>query len=181
VKTIDQIIASVIDAEGGYVNSPTDAGGETNFGITARTARAAGYFGLVKDMPRSLAEQIYRRDYVQAPGFDKVLAVDAQIAAELVDTGVNLGPSVPTPWLQRILNALNQRGTMYPDIDVDGRIGPATLGALTLLLQRRGVDGARVVLRLLNSLQGVHYLELAEKRSTDEANIYGWVLNRVEI
>lgn len=32
----------VIQHEGGYVNDPRDAGGETKFGITIHTARANG-------------------------------------------------------------------------------------------------------------------------------------------
>ncbi len=38
-----------------------------------------------------------------------------------------------------------------------------------------------VPLRALNALQGAFYVELAERRAKDEAFVYGWLLNRVEI
>ena len=35
-KTFDDIIEEVLKHEGGYVNDPDDAGGETNFGIAKK-------------------------------------------------------------------------------------------------------------------------------------------------
>ena len=34
--TFEEIIESVLEHEGGYVNDPHDRGGETNFGITKK-------------------------------------------------------------------------------------------------------------------------------------------------
>ena len=181
MKTVDSIIASVIATEGDFVNNPSDPGGATRYGITERTARNAGYFGPIKDLPIDLANRIYRTRYVLAPGFDKILAVDADIAAEMVDTGVNMGPSKPGPWLQRALNALNQGGKRFPDLVVDGAIGPATAGALRTYLAWRGADGKKVLLRVLNALQAVAYLEIVEGRPASEEFFYGWILNRVEV
>ena len=36
MKSYEEIIEQVLHHEGGYVNDPTDLGGETNFGITKR-------------------------------------------------------------------------------------------------------------------------------------------------
>ena len=36
LTTFNEIIEKVLDHEGGYVNDPTDRGGETNFGIAKR-------------------------------------------------------------------------------------------------------------------------------------------------
>ena len=44
--------------EGGYSNNPKDPGGETMWGITARVARAWGYSGPMKSLPRETAKQI---------------------------------------------------------------------------------------------------------------------------
>ena len=38
-----KIINEIIGVEGGYVNDPSDSGGETNFGITVAVARQFGY------------------------------------------------------------------------------------------------------------------------------------------
>lgn len=173
--TIADIINGVLTAEGGYVNDPADRGGETNYGITIATARSAGYLGTMRDLPRETAFDIYYRQYVKAPGFEAVSYVSMAIAAELVDTGVNMGPGVPSKWLQRCLNGLNRQGTDYADIGVDGDIGAKTVDALRSFISKRGTEGEARLLKLLNALQGARYLELAEGRAANEAFLYGWL------
>lgn len=177
--TVEQIIEHLIGVEGGYSNNPNDAGGETNWGITYGTARAHQYFGAMKDMPREAAARIYREQYFVAPRFDKVYELSQPLAVEMFDTGVNMGTSVPVIWLQRILNALNQQGKLYADIEVDGKIGPATIGALRSFLRRRATTGEKVLVRALNCMQGARYLDITEKRPANESFFYGWLLNRV--
>lgn len=172
---IDDIIEDVLKAEGGYVNDPNDAGGETMYGITKATARANGYTGAMRDLPRSLAKQIYHTQYVVRPGFAEIGKLSPTIAAELVDTGVNMGQKVASGFLQRALNALNRRGTDYADIAVDGAAGPATRAALKAYLGKRGAEGERRLLALLNALQGTRYVELCEGRQANENFMYGWL------
>jgi lysozyme family protein len=178
MKSIDQLIEELIGREGGYANDPRDAGGETKYGITEAVARAHGYGGAMTDLPRETAAAIYKRIYWTRPGFDKVAEIAPDVAAELFDTGVNMGPMVAAGWLQRSLNALNEGGKDYPDVDEDGRIGPATLAALQGYRARRGLAGWRVLLLALNALQGAQYINLA-KRKANEAFVYGWLANRV--
>lgn len=180
-KTVDQMIDDLIGREGRYSFNINDAGGETMWGITAETARRNGYMGAMSMMPRATAATIYRNEYLVKPGFDLVLAVSPRIAEEMFDTGVNQGSGLPGAWLQRILNALNRQGRDYPDIGVDGRIGPATIAALRACLDRRGVDGETAILRALNCQQGVRYLDITEARPQNEDFYFGWLLNRVEI
>lgn len=169
----------VIGKEGGYVNDPRDSGGETIWGITKDTARRYGYTKAMVVMPRSTAVSIYRARYWTGPGFDKVAAISEAVAAELFDTGVNMGINRAGEFLQRALNALNNGAKHYPDIGEDGEVGPATRRALTAYLDRRGSQGEVVLLRALNALQGTFYLDLAARRPKDEAFVYGWLLNRV--
>lgn len=173
--TIDDIIEDVLKAEGRYVNNPNDRGGETNWGITKAVARANGYNGPMRDLPRSTAKQIYLTRYVIQPGYDKIAVLSPSIAAELVDTGVNMGPAVASRFLQRALNALNQRGADYADIAVDGVAGPGTRTALTAYLAKRGKEGERRLLALLNALQGARYVELCEGRQANETFMFGWL------
>lgn len=175
----DSIIDRVIKAEAGYVDHPADSGGPTNWGITQAVARANGFAGDMRDLPQALARQIYEKRYIVKPKFDRVAVVDVDIAMELVDTGVNMGPARPAEFLQRCLNVFNANGSRYADLFVDGDIGPATLDALRAFLRWRGADGKRVLLRALNSLQGAFYIELAERRPKDEAFVYGQILHRV--
>lgn len=177
--TKDDVINSVIGKEGGYVNNPADRGGATIWGVTERVARAHGYTGDMRNMSREQAVAIYEADYWFGPRFDQIAQVSPAIAAELMDTGVNMGPSVPSKWLQRWLNAFNLQGTLYPDMIVDGQIGPRTISALTLFLKKRGKEGEAVMLKALNCSQGNRYLEIAEGNKSQEAFIYGW-FKRVE-
>ncbi|MGJ3630121.1 glycosyl hydrolase 108 family protein [Sphingomonas sp. MMS24-JH45] len=68
MKTINGAIEEVLANEGGVnANDPRDAGGETMFGITKAVARADGYTGPMRDLPRQRAFDIYFRRYVVAP------------------------------------------------------------------------------------------------------------------
>ena len=176
---VGQLIDELIDREGGYVNHPADRGGATCWGITEAVARAHGYGGAIAALPREEAAAIYRRLYWLRPGFDQVARRTPRLAAELFDTGANMGPAVAATFLQRALTALNRNGKDYPDLVPDGRIGPATLAALDAFLAVRGRQGETVLLRALEALQGERYLRLAERRPANEAFLYGWLANRI--
>lgn len=177
--SIDTLIQAVLDREGGYVDDPADRGGETNFGITAAVARQNGYRGAMRDLPVAQSRDIYRRLYWLRPRFDAVAAHAPALAADLFDTGVNMGPPVAVAFLQRALNALNRGASDYPDMPVDGSIGDVTLAALATFLARRGAAGERVLLRAVEALQGERYVALAERRPANETFLYGWLTNRI--
>jgi len=177
---VDALIGGLIDREGGYVNHPADKGGPTCFGITEAVARAHGFAGAMKNLPRDEAAAIYRRLYWLRPRFDQVARRSSRIAAELFDTGVNMGPAVATTFLQRALTALNRNAKDYTDLTPDGRVGPLTLHALDVFLETRGKkSGETVLMRALEALQGERYLRLAERRPANEAFLYGWLANRI--
>lgn len=179
---IEGLIDELLEREGGYVNHPADRGGPTNFGITEAVARAHGYAGAMRHLPREEATRIYTRLYWLRPRFDAVAQRSEKIAAELFDTGVNMGPAVAATFLQRALTALNRNGSDYPDLVPDGRVGPRTLHALDAFLGTRGqTAGETVLMRALEAMQGERYLRLAEKRPANEAFLYGWLANRVGI
>lgn len=177
---LDQLIDALIEREGGYVANPADKGGPTCFGITEAVARANGYRGDMRQLPRAEAVAIYTRLYWLRPRFDEVAARSERVAAELFDTGVNMGPAVAVTFLQRALTALNRNAQDYPDLVPDGRIGPQTLAGLDAFLKVRGTTGGEtVLLRAVEALQGERYLRLAERRPANEAFLYGWLANRI--
>jgi lysozyme family protein len=177
---IDDLIDSLIEREGGYSNHPSDRGGPTRYGITEAVARAHGYAGAMRDLPREEAAAIYKRLYWLRPRFDQVARRSQAVAGELFDTGVNMGPAVAGTFLQRALSALNRDRKDYADLVPDGRIGAATLAALDTFLQLRGkATGESVLLRALDALQGERYIRLAERRPANEAFLYGWLANRI--
>lgn len=178
--SFDTAFQHTVGVEGGYSNNPKDPGGETMWGITAATARAHGYVGPMKDMPVATAKAIYLVGYWNLLHLDQVNTFSPRIAAELFDTAVNCGVSVPIPYLQRALNAFNRQGKDYPDIPVDGLAGAKTIDALRNFLSTRASQGGEAVLMAaLNAQQGVRYLEIVEKRPTSEDFEFGWWKNRV--
>jgi lysozyme family protein len=178
--TIEQLVDALIEREGGYVNNPADKGGPTSFGITEAVARANGYAGPMRQLPRDEAARIYTRLYWLRPRFDEIAKRSERIGAELFDTGVNMGPAVAATFLQRALTALNRNGADYADLVPDGRIGEQTLTALDAFFAKRGESsGETVLLRALEALQGERYLRLAERRPANEAFLYGWLANRI--
>ena len=177
---IGQLVDGLIEREGGYVHHPADRGGATCFGITEAVARAHGYGSKMRDLPRREAVAIYRRLYWLRPRFDQVALSAPRLAAEMFDTGANMGPAVAATFLQRALTALNRSGRDYPDLVPDGRIGETTLAALNAFLKVRGKSGGEtVLLRAIEALQGERYLRLAERRPANEAFLYGWLANRL--
>jgi lysozyme family protein len=175
----DTLIGPLLAVEGGYTNDPTDPGGATNFGITEATARANGYLAPMQDMEQADAEAIYREVYWTKPGLDHISTLSQPIAAEMFDTGVNMGVSTAGKFLQRSLNVLNNGAADYPDLTADGAVGNATVSALKAFLTKRGSQGETVMLRCLNGLQCAHYIEIAEGKPSQEKYEYGWIANRV--
>lgn len=177
----DALSEKVIALEGGYSNDPHDAGGETMFGITKAVARENGYAGPMSAMTRADAKAIYRAKFWAKPGLYLVAPLSAVIAEELFDTGVNMGTGTAGQFFQHALNALNRGGADYPEIKVDGGIGPATAAALRSYLAVRGLRGERVMLTALNCLQGARYIALADDIPPDESFLFGWLANRVSL
>ena len=178
-KILD-IIDRSIGKEGGYSFNKSDLGGETMWGITSKTARKY-YKGTMKDMPRSLAVEIYLAEFFLEPHFDRVLEVSPDVAEKLFDCGINTGLGFTTPLIQDALNLLNRNGKDYASIKVDGVIGNNTIIALKAFLAKRGKDGEQVLLKLLNIMQGSRYVEITKARPANAEFLFGWIKNRVEI
>src|SRR3546814_7165385 len=102
----------------------------------------------MRDLPRADAASIYRRLYWLRPGFDKVALRASKIAAELFDTGVNMGTATATGFLQRALNALNRAARDYPDVVIDRDIGPRTLAALDGLRSEEHTSELQSLMRI---------------------------------
>ncbi len=175
----EEVINGIIKVEGGYVNDSADSGGETNYGITKRVARAYGYRGKMRNLSKKKAYDIYAKRYWDKLRLDDIEALSPTIAEELADTGVNMGTARAGRFLQRALNVLNNKQAHYKDLVVDGQIGAKSIKALRTFLNVRGDRGVQVLYRMLNSLQGAFYVTLAERRTKDERFIFGWFSNRV--
>lgn len=170
------IIAAVLALEGGYVNDPADPGGETNHGITKRVAETHGYKGSMRDIPANLVQDIYLKDYIEKPGFMPMVELQPAVATKLIDAGVNAGPYRSSVWFQQSLNALNRGGKDFPQIYVDGRVGPSTVRTYVLLEKVRGKRRAcELVLKAMDGFQAAHYLSLTKLNKFT----VGWLDTRI--
>jgi len=119
-ETYDESLKAVLEWEGGYTNDAADPGGPTNWGITIFDARmywkADATAVDVRQMPLSVAKEIYRSKYWDAMRCDEMPPGVDYCA---FDYGVNSGISRSAKILQRLLG-----------VTVDGKIGNETLEAL---------------------------------------------------
>lgn len=169
-------------AEGGYVDNPHDSGGKTNHGITEVVARAHGWKGDMRELPKERAVEIAKAQFWDVMRLDEIAGLSMSIALELFDTGLNTGTGRAAKFLQEGLNAFNRDHRTppdYPEIVADGAIGPMTVHTLRTFLEIRGSDGAAVMHRFLNVMQGAFYNELRKARKKDEEFMFGWFLHRV--
>lgn len=118
MANFDEAVAIVLRHEGGYVNNPSDPGGETNFGISKRAYPSVD----MKTLTRDEAKLIYRRDYWLTL-YDQV--TDQRLANGLFDFGVNAGTAQAVKTLQKALNDV-----LAGPILTDGVFGPGTLSAV---------------------------------------------------
>lgn len=169
------IVAGVFAVEGGYVNNPADPGGETNHGVTVAVAREHGYQGPMRELPKATAQRIYTQDYIERPGFHRVIALSPAVGEKLVDAGVNAGPPRAARWFQQALNHLSRGGADFAQVAPDGQIGGMTLAAYQALERKRGrVKACELTLKLIDVQQGAHYLQINKPMF-----IVGWADNRL--
>ncbi len=175
-----EIINKIIRVEGAYSDLKNDSGGRTMYGITEAVARSNGYYGEMERLPKNLAIQIYSDSYWSPMRLDDIIKISYILSEKLLDCSINIGVKRSSEFLQRSINLLNKRGSLYDDVSVDGILGNETINALNLYFKKRGNKGIEVLLKMINCFQGMHYIELTEKRSKDEDFIYGWFSNRVD-
>lgn len=168
------ILAAVVALEGGYVSHPNDPGGATNYGITERVARQCGYTGDMRSLPKAVAFACYQRNYVERPGFLPLVEIDPAVAEEVIDTGVNMGPTRPTRFFRRAVNEVCR--TRLPIA--------ASMDAITVQAWRdcRANLGRRSCVAMLDSLdrqQRAEYDRLVRVNPRLKVFHKGWVNHRI--
>ena len=155
--TFNEIIEKVLEHEGGYVNDPKDLGGETKYGITKRFYPKVD----IKNLTIENAKQIYKDDYWDR---NRVESLPQNLWHIYFDMCVNMGKRTAVKVLQR---AAVNRGK---DIEVDGGLGPATIGAL------KGVELDRV-----RAYRVKFYVDLITSKPEQEKFFLGWFRRATEV
>lgn len=131
-ERFERAVEFVLEHEGGLSNHPSDPGGITNFGISLRFLKGAGYdinadgrinrddiLALDKDK----AKIIYRREWWDKYQYNRIHCL--AIAKKVFDFSVNMGPFTSHVLLQQSVNALQMN-----QLTVDGIIGSKTVDAI---------------------------------------------------
>lgn len=175
--------------EGGYCNDPDDAGGETYKGISrVYNPSWIGWqmidnYKSFDDFPKCLefddalqdaVKMCYKEKY-----FDPFRGDDMpkELALEMFDTGVNMGTGRAVKFMQVALNVLNRNQKLYQDQVEDGDYGPTTHKCLYAYLQ---TDSEVLLCKIINVLQGNHYINYMKKSPKQEKYARGW-FKRVDI
>jgi lysozyme family protein len=156
------------------VNHPNDPGGATNLGITERVARDNGFTGDMRNLSRSAAFDIYQRQYIEAPGFMPLVEIDAAVAEEVIDTGVNMGPARPSRYFQRAVNEV-----CNTTLAIDGAIGPVTVKAWADCRAHLGAKSCVAMLNSLDRQQEAEYDRLVQRNSRLRVFRRGWQNHRI--
>ena len=154
----DDIIEKVLEHEGGYVDDPTDAGGETKYGISKRAYPDED----IKELTIERAKELYKRDY-----WDRYRTADLpdRLRHIYVDMCINMGGGRAIKILQEACNSKNAT-----KIDIDGGIGPATIKAAS------SVEPFR-----LRAYRVMFYAELVMKKPEQERFWVGWFRRSCEV
>ena len=157
MKNFNEIIEKVLEHEGGYVNDPKDLGGETKYGITKRFYPDVD----IKNLTIEQAVEIYKKDYWDR---NKVESLPQNLWHIYFDMCVNMGKRTAVKVLQRA--AVNKG----KNIEVDGGLGPMTIGAL------KGVELDRV-----RAFRVKYYVDLITARPEQEKFYLGWFRRATEV
>ena len=144
------VINRIIQDEGGYVNDPADAGGETKYGISKRSFPELD----IKNLTLEGATDIYERFYWIPSKAEKLPEELQEVYFEMV---VNMGQSSAVRVLQKACNAIGSK------LDVDGRIGMLTITA-----------SKRLTLDRLVAYQVLYYAQLVTRKPDQERFYFGW-------
>lgn len=148
-------IEEVLRNEGGYVNHPSDPGGETNFGITKRTYPHLD----IRNLTVQKAKEIYYQDWWLKGPYERITS--QAIATKVFDTAVNTGAKRAFIFLQQACNNIGHK------LAVDGVIGPKTLAAVN-------ASKCQLLLAELKKEQLAYYTGLVAKRPSLGVFLRGW-------
>lgn len=156
MKSFNDYLQVILKHEGGYVDNPSDPGGETKYGISKRS-----YPGLdIKNLTIEDASSIYYNDYWLKLNIDGINNEDLKL--QLFDMVVNAGIKTSIKLLQHILGVIE-----------DGVVGPVTIDKICLYHLNRGDIVEDYKTARIN-----YYNKLVEKNPKLKVFIKGWI-NRV--
>jgi lysozyme family protein len=152
----ERAVNKVLEFEGGYVNDPSDRGGETKFGISKRSYPKLD----IKNLTIDGAKMLYYRDFWEPQLYEQI---DSYMVAEKVfDLAVNVGANKAHVILQRALRAVGN------PVKEDGVFGKITLSAIN------ASDEAALLSAIRSEASG-YYRTIVAKNPNQSKFINGWL------
>jgi len=152
-----EAVEATFGKEGVWSNDPDDRGGKTKFGITEglweeylRVRKLP--HKAIETLTRDEAETVYFEEFWVRPGCH--LFNNEAVAKELFDTGVNCGRGSAARMAQEAYNYLRLED--WPDLKVDGQLGPISRHWINLATQRY----ARQMVVAMNGEQYSYYKKI---------------------
>lgn len=198
----DESLEIILEHEGGYANDHRDSGGETYRGISRKWHPDCPIWGIIDQTAASLnlssppfKYDIKRMDSLLGPNkpledmvhyfyrkefWDRIHGDDISsqaVADNLFDAAVLMNCDKAAIILQRSLNALNRTERDYPNLKVDGMVGPLTIRLLNKYLE---VDDELLLLTVFKGLRITRMIEIMESDETKEIFARSW-LKRINI
>ncbi len=141
----------VLKREGGYVDDPTDRGGETKYGISKRSYPQLD----IKNLTLDQALEIYRKDYWNPSRVEKL---PDGLRDDYFDAVVNHGQGNAVKILQKAVNS-----TRGSKIAVDGKIGRNTIR-----------ESKRINKERFKAFRTLFYSAIVFKDESQERFYFGW-------
>lgn len=181
----DKLIKSETGVEGGYVNDPSDLGGETNHGVTVAVAESHaeqltekfGWDGTMKNLTTEMAHYVYVKRFWDRLYLNEIAGYSLALAATMFRWGIKSGTTKPAGSIQETLNCLNNKHTYWEEIKVDGWIGPKTLKVLDAFIEKRGLNNAIAFLIAQTNADQLAWMKditIARANEENEKYYYGW-------
>jgi lysozyme family protein len=171
----DEALIYVLANEGGYVNDPSDPGGETNFGISAHFLSTCSDAEPLKHKPlrewvKKDASAIYKK-YFWKNYFNEILF--EPLAIKIFDHSVNMGIARAVCLVQQACNKLITEDNNNNLIKKSFLIADGIFGEKTL-----SVINSFAGLKILNAyIEGLvdYYTRLAKRRPSQQKDLNGWL------
>lgn len=172
----------LLPIEGGYVNDPTDRGGETYSGISRKWfPKWAGWKivdsykanGKLAELDKDVALKALMHAFYEVEFWNKLQlpAVDSKsIANEIFEMAVNIGMKPAVEIAQEAINLLNKAEKLYKNIEVDGDLGDTTIRHLN-----KYANNEKPLIRTINGLQFERYTEICRNDESQEKYFLGWL------
>ncbi len=152
-------VEHTLEFEGGYVNDPTDPGGETKYGISRR---AFPYLD-IKNLTKAKAIEIYEEKYWKGSIAERLDSENEELIIKVFDLGVHMGQTGVRKLLEKVINRV------YTPTVKDFYMTDESCAALLDDL------GEFQALKTIREVATEHYEERVKKNPKMKKYIKGWL------